>query len=131
VIDWVVVVWSALALVMAAVSLMTLGRKLGELEWLYAQKRNGISRIQAWQNVRTHGNRVLAGLVFLLVGLLTMMPVPTEVRMLVARVGFIAVIVLFTASSVLDWFDDRRLLRLQIEADERRGGGIQRHGADA
>lgn len=111
---WLLIATALMSLLLILASSATLGRKLADLEYQHAAGLNGVLRIQAWINARTHANRVLLGIAFLTTSALTLADAPDLVRAWVARVLFILVIVTYTVSSVLDWIDERRQVHINL-----------------
>lgn len=99
-------------------SAATLGRKLSDIEYQKAAGVNGVSRIQAIINARTHANRVFLGLTFLVVSILGFVDFPPVIETWVARVLFLLMLGFYTASSVLDWLDERRQMRLLLREQQ-------------
>jgi sterol desaturase/sphingolipid hydroxylase (fatty acid hydroxylase superfamily) len=91
------------------------GRILADIEYQRAAGINGIRRIQAIINARTHGNRIFLGLAFLVICILALTDVPLGVRSWTSRILILSTLVVFTVSSVLDWFDHRRQVHLLLK----------------
>lgn len=111
---WVLIV--VLAGLLTVASSATLGRKLGDIEYQRAAHINGIFRIQAYINARTHANRVWMGVVFLIVSLVPLGDIDPFWRTWISRVLFISMLGSYTVSSVLDWLDEHRMMKLQLAA---------------
>jgi hypothetical protein len=111
---WMLVGSLVLSVLLLFASGMTLGRKLADLEYQYAAGINGIRRIQSWVNIRTHANRVLLALAFLIVAVLALTDAPVFWRVWVSRALLLLVLVNYTLSSILDWIDDRRQVALLL-----------------
>jgi hypothetical protein len=111
---WMLVGSLILSVLLLFASGMTLGRKLADLEYQYAAGINGIRRIQSWVNIRTHGNRVLLALAFLIVAVLSLTDAPVFWRTWVSRALLLLVLANYTLSSILDWIDDRRQVALLL-----------------
>jgi hypothetical protein len=108
-----------MALLLLLFSSATVGRKLSDIEYQRAAGVNGVDRIQAIINARTHANRVFLALTFLIVSILGFVDVPPEIKTWVARVLFLLMLGSYTAASVLDWIDERRQVRLLLKEKER------------
>lgn len=104
-----------MAMLLLLFSAATLGRKLSDIEYQRAAGVNGVDRIQAVINARTHGNRVFLALTFLIVSILAFVDLPIEIKTWVARVLFLSMLGFYTASSVLDWLDERRQVALLLK----------------
>lgn len=104
-----------MSLLLLLFSAATLGRKLSDIEYQKAAGINGIDRIQAVINARTHANRVFLGLTFLIVSILGFVDFSPVIETWVARVLFLLMLGFYTASSVLDWLDERSQMRLLLK----------------
>lgn len=91
-----------------------LGRKLSDIEYQKASGTNGVDRIQAVVNARTHANRVFLGFTFLVVSVLGFVDFSPVIETWVARVLILLMLGFYTASSMLDWRDDGRQVRLLL-----------------
>jgi hypothetical protein len=120
ILGWLLVVVGVLSLTLILASMATLGRKLADLEYQALAGINGVRRIQAWINARTHANRVLLGLTFLATSVLTISDIPLLARTWIGRVLFVLVLLAYTISSVWDWLDERRQVKILLA--ERRAG---------
>lgn len=100
--------------ILALASGMTLGRKLADLSYQRATGINGINRVQSVINIRTHANRIQLGLLFVIVSVLSLLEVSPVIQAWVARVLFSWVLICYAASSLLDWRDDDRIMRMQL-----------------
>jgi hypothetical protein len=120
ILGWLLVAVGALSLTLILAATATLGRKLADLEYQRVTGINGVRRLQAWINARTHANRVFLGLTFLTTSVLAISDVPPLWRTWIGRVLFILVLLAYTVSSVLDWLDERRQVKL-ILAEQRAG----------
>jgi hypothetical protein len=126
ILGWLLVLVGALSLTLILASMATLGRKLADLEYQSIAGIDGVRRIQAWINARTHANRVLLGLTFLATSVLTVSDIPLLMRTWIGRVLFIAVLLAYTVSSVLDWLDERKQVHLLLrEQLARQQPGVQ------
>lgn len=103
-----------MALLLLLFASATLGRKLSDIEYQKVAGINGILRIQAIINARTHANRVFLALTFLIVSTFGFVDFPPVIETWIARVLFLSMLAVYTASSILDWRDDRRQVRLQV-----------------
>lgn len=108
-----------LSMALVLVSSAAFGRILADLEYQHLAGLNGVRRIQSAVNLRTHGNRVLLGLVFLVLAVLVLMDVQEIWRVWTSRLLLVTMLLAFAASSVCDWLDERRCVRLLLT--ERRG----------
>jgi hypothetical protein len=104
-----------MAMLLLLFSSATLGRKLSDIEYQRAAGVNGVDRIQAIINARTHANRVFLALTFLIVSVLGFVDLPPEIKIWVARVLFLSMLGFYTTTSVLDWVDERRQVRLLLK----------------
>ena len=111
---WLLFLTTGLSVLLVLISSATLGRKLSDIEYQRAAGLNGVLSIQARINARTHANRVLLGLTFLLSSILTLADTDLLMRTWVVRVMFIAVILAYTVSSALDWLDERAQVHLNL-----------------
>jgi hypothetical protein len=122
ILGWLLVAVGVLSLTLILSSMATLGRKIADLEYQIEAGVNGVRRIQAWINARTHANRVFLGLTFLTTSVLAISDVPPLWRTWIGRVLFILVLLAYTASSVLDWLDERRQVKLLLREQAARTG---------
>lgn len=104
-----------MAMLLLLFSAATLGRKLSDIEYQRAAGVNGVDRIQAVINARTHANRVFLALTFLIVSIFGFVDFPPAIETWVARVLFLLMLGFYTASSMLDWIDERRQVRLLLK----------------
>jgi hypothetical protein len=107
-----------MSLLLLLFSAATLGRKLSDIEYQRAAGTNGVARIQAIINARTHANRVFLAVTFLIVSVLGFVPFSPVIETWVARVLFLMVLGSYTASSVLDWLDERHQVRLLLREQQ-------------
>ena len=105
----------ALGVLLLLTSGAAFGRILADLEYQYAAGLNGVRRIQSWVNLRTHGNRIILGLFALTTGVLALTDSTLLWRTWTARALFLVVLVGYTVSSVLDWIDQRRQVRILLK----------------
>lgn len=116
------IIFMSLLLFMFAAAM--LGRKLSDIEYQRAAGTNGVSRIQSIINARTHANRLFLAFTFLVVSVFGFVDFPPVIETWVARVLFLLMLGVYTVSSVIDWLDERRQVRLllteQQAADEAR-----------
>lgn len=113
-IEALIVVGMVLAVVLVLASSMTLGRKVADLEYQIAAGLNGVRRIQSWINIRTHSNRIVLGLAFLVMTMMRFADVAPEWRAWIAYGLFTLVLGAYAVSSVKDWLDERRQVRLLL-----------------
>ena len=106
-------------LVLVLASGVTLGRKLADLSYQKATGVNGINQIQSWVNARTHANRVQLGLVFVAISILSLVEVPPVVLSWSARGLFAWLLTWYAVTSILDWRDDDKIMRMQIDQQTR------------
>lgn len=111
-----------LGVLLVLVSSAAFGRIMADLEYQYAAGLNGVRRIQSWVNLRTHGNRVFLGLLALTTGVLAFTDVPDFWRVWVTRALFVGVLISYTVSSILDWRDERRQVRMLLREREAEHG---------
>ena len=111
---------AVVALVLLVASAAAFGRIFADLEYQYAAGLNGVRRIQSRVNLRTHGNRIMLALFALFTAVLALMDVTLIWRTWAGRLLFLLVLLVYAASSVLDWRAERRqvaiLLRERGEA---------------
>ena len=108
------IVLSMLLVIFAAASL---GRKLTDLEILQIRGLNGIRLLEIEVKIRAQANRILLALIFGALSALILADAPTEWRVWYYRVGVLVVLSVFTTSAVLDWFVDRKQLRMLVSED--------------
>jgi hypothetical protein len=125
---WLLAVVGVLSLTLILASMATLGRKLADLEYQMLVGLNGVRRIQAWINARTHGNRVFLGLTFLTISILPLTAVSPFWQTWIKWVMSILVLLAYTASSVLDWLDERRQVKLLLREREANAEAGAPHG---
>lgn len=116
---------TALATLLVLTATATLGRKLAELEYLLEKGANGVRKIQATINIRTHANRVFLGLTFMVVGVMTLVDAPMLWRTWVGRILFVGVLAAYTVSSVLDWVDERAQVKMLLQEESLPNGGMK------
>lgn len=104
-----------LSLVLALTSMAAFGRILADLEYQHLAGLNGVRRIQSHVNLRTHGNRVLLGLVFLVLSVFVLIDMPDLWRTWAARVLLVLLLVAFAASSLVDWRAERQQVALLLK----------------
>lgn len=109
---------AAAAILLLVSSALMLGRKLADLGYQRAAGLNGVRRIQSHINIRTHANRVALALAFLVIAFLVVFGLELWWRTLVIRVLVIAVLSNYAASSLLDWLDEDRQMRLLLRGDD-------------
>jgi hypothetical protein len=106
----------AAAVLFLSAALM-LGRKLDHLGYQLAAGINGVRRIQSQVNIRTHANRVALAAVALNCAVLVLVDVHPWWRTLVTLTLTTAVLIGYAASSVLDWRDEDRQMRMLLADD--------------
>ena len=114
---WLLVATVVMSLLLLLASAATLGRKLADMEYLGEAGINGVRGIQTWINVRTHANRVLLAIAFLVISILTLADTPDPLRLWVSRVLLLGMLASYTVNSVLDWRDERRQMRLLLRGE--------------
>lgn len=102
------------------------GRILADLEYQVAAGLNGVRRTQSHINLRTHGNRIGLGLFALITSILTFANVDLIWRTWIGRMLFLLVLLSYTISSILDWVDERRQVRLLLRERDRQGAPGER-----
>ena len=107
-----------LGVMLVVASSAAFGRILADLEYQYEAGLNGVRRIQSRINLRTHGNRILLGLLALVSGVLALSDVPDFWRIWVVRALFVFVLAGYTVSSILDWLDERKQVRILLRERE-------------
>ena len=101
----------ALSLILVLVSSAAFGRILSDIEYQQLTGINGVRRIQSRVNLRTHGNRIVLGLVFGTLAVLTMIEMPGIWRVWTGRGLLVLMLAGYAASSVLDWLAERAQLK--------------------
>lgn len=109
----VALVFSALLML---VSGAMCGRKLAEIEYQREAGINGVQRIEAWINLRTHVNRVVLGTSFMIPTFLSLGDLLPATRMWISWGVLIGMLMLYVISSILDWLDERRQVKLLMRA---------------
>jgi hypothetical protein len=118
---WLLILVTAMSLLLVLASTAALGRLAADLEYQYAAGLNGVRRIQSWVNIRTHANRVILGLTFLVTGILSFTDAPILWRTWIGRVLFVVVLACYTVSSIMDWLAERKQVRLLLREQTVRG----------
>jgi hypothetical protein len=118
---WLLILVTAMSLLLVLASTAALGRLVADLEYQYAAGLNGVRRIQSWVNIRTHANRVILGLTFLVTGILSFTDAPILWRTWIGRVLFVVVLACYTVSSIMDWLAERKQVRLLLREQTVRG----------
>lgn len=108
------VVILVLAVLLVLASTATLGRKLADMEYQEVAGINGVRRIQAWVNVRTHGNRIGLGITAIVIGILILASVPLFWLVVIVVVLLICVFAGYAYSSIQDWLDERKQVHLLL-----------------
>ena len=119
---WLLILTTVLGVLLILASSAAFGRILADLEYQHDAGLNGVRRIQSRINLRTHGNRVLLGLLALITGVLVMTDAPELWRLWVTRALFVMVLAGYTTSSILDWLDERKQVRLLLKERDRERG---------
>jgi hypothetical protein len=117
VLQGLLIVSLVLSVLLVLISAGATGSHLATLQYQRASGVNGIRQIQAWKNLRTHGNGVCLGLVFIVVTVMLLAGAPEIWRQWVNRVLFTLLMMTFTGSSVLDWLGDREQMRLLLSEE--------------
>jgi hypothetical protein len=120
-----------LSLVLIIVSSAALGRKLADLEIQVEKGIQGAPRIQSIVNLRVHMNRLLLGLCFFLIPVLLLADSPLLWRTWVNRILFLVMLSSYSISSVLDWLDERKQVRLLIAEEDALHEKLVRQAAEA
>lgn len=118
-----------LALLLMGLSLMMLGRKFMDLEYQRAEGINGRRQRQSWMNIRTYGNRVFLGAVFVVVNVLLLADAPQEWRMWINRGLWVLLLASYVRASGKDWTADTANLvetqaRLRAERERTRAPAV-------
>lgn len=125
--------WLSLAAVLFGIPLMMMamamvGRKVTDLEYQIAAELDGVRRIQAVVNIRTHTLRVLLGLAFAVAGMMTLANAPSFWSSLVSGVLLVGVLSGYMVAAVLDWLDDQKQVRILLDQEiaehAAHGGGL-------
>lgn len=112
---WLGVAMAVVALALLLSASLMLGRKLADHGYQQAAGLNGVRRIQSVINIRTHGNRVALGLVFLIAAFLIVFDLELWWRTLVTRSLIVTLLLGYTVSSVLDWGDEDAQMRILLK----------------
>lgn len=105
----------ALSLLLVLVSSAAFGRILSDIEYQQLTGINGVRRIQSRVNLRTHGNRIVLGLVFGTLAVLALIEMPELWRVWAGRGMLVLMLAGYAVSSVLDWCDERRQVRYLLK----------------
>lgn len=116
---WLLIITVILSVLLLLASQAAVGRKVAELEYLLETGQNGVDKIQATINIRTHVNRVFFGITFLVAGVLYFIPMDPFLKAWIDRVLLIGTLSSFTVSSLLDWRDERRQVRIILRSKNR------------
>jgi flagellar biosynthesis protein FliQ len=118
------------AILLIIVSSMMVGRVLADLEYQLATDINGIRRIESRVNRRTHVNRIVLGIAYVLTTILVLLEINPPTLLWVNRLVAILVLLSFTGTSVLDWFDARKQMEylVQEQARDRHRISARGHG---
>jgi hypothetical protein len=113
------VFWLAIATILLSIfviigSALAFGRILADLEYQTTAGLNGVRRIQSHVGLRTHGKRILLGLFGLVLGIMGVTTLDIVWQYNVGGLLFILILILFGASSVLDWFAERESVRILL-----------------
>lgn len=100
------------------VSLMAVGKHFAELQYQILRQLNGIRRIQSHVNLRTHGNRTIFALVYIVVAISGLFSVDMELRSWISRILFLLLLVAFTVSALLDWHAEHAQLRILLHFED-------------
>jgi hypothetical protein len=111
-IDVALLVWGIAAFVALCFRLLLLGAEVFDLEKLIERKRNGLTRIESVQHVRTEALWALVAMILIAVGLLQV--VAPAWRGVASRWLLVLMAVLMAAAPIWDWADRRRTLHLTI-----------------
>lgn len=110
--------WSLASSVALCFRLLLLGSEIFDFEKLVEQRRNGLTRIESLQHIRTEATFALIAVLLIASGLFAAVGAPWSrevVRWLLVTMGVILAI-----TPILDWIDRHRKLRLTI-GEERAG----------
>lgn len=125
------------SLVLVVIAAGMLGRDLADLEYQVAAGVNGIRRLQASINKRTHMNRILLGFVFILTSMISLTDLAPIWLVWVNRLSYLGLIMSFSASSVRDWYDEKKQMVYLVEEEKRakriatlRGDGLSERSSD-
>jgi hypothetical protein len=113
----VLVLWTVSALVAMSAALLMLGAVLADLEYLLQKGHDGVNRVQAFENVRTHLTRVVIAVLFLAIGLLALVQAPYRGE--ISRWLLILAAMLIAVGSVVDWLDRRKKVLLIMREEEK------------
>jgi hypothetical protein len=119
-----------LSIVLVIFSAATGGRKLADRDVMRLQGVNGVRAIEIRIKLRMAANRLILGLMFGLIGTLVLIDETASWRGWVSRIGLVSVLALFSVSSVIDWLDDGKQLRLVVTDAEKRMDAIEKTALD-
>jgi hypothetical protein len=117
--DGVIMLAGVLSVVLVIFASASAGRKFTDRDLLMLRGINGVRRIEITVKLRAQANRILLGLVFGIISIMTLADAPGEWRAWFFRASLLAVLMSFTVSAVLDWIDDRAQLRMVMQEEFR------------
>lgn len=113
--DPVLWLWMVAAFVALVWRLLLLGGEVVDLERLLARRRNGLTKIESVEHVRTQAQWAFVAVVLLVVGLLAMLEVVGRGEL--SRWLLVSVAVVMAVAPILEWWDRRRKIQLTIDED--------------
>jgi hypothetical protein len=118
-IDEALLVWGIMAFIALCFRLLLLGAEAFDLEKLIERKRNGLTRIESVQHVRTEAMWALVAMILIAVGLLQVIAPPWRGE--ASRWLLVLMAVLMALAPVWDYLDRRRKLHLTIQEEDAAG----------
>ncbi len=115
--DFIRIVTIIMSSVLMLVATASIGRKVADMEYQKDAGLNGVRWIQSWINLRLNVNRAVLGFAFLLVSTMSLMDMPIIVRQLVGTILFLVLLFMFTISGVIDWFAEKKQIKLIMNDD--------------
>ena len=116
--DWSLGVAILCSVALILVAAATLGRKLADYEFQVVSGINGVRRIQAYINMRSNVKPDLFSVWCIsLTTTLALTDLDIVYRTYISRFLFILLLALYTRSAVIDWFDERKQMRLLVLED--------------
>jgi hypothetical protein len=104
------------AILLIIVSLASLGKQLGDVEYQKAMGINGIRRLQSNINIRKHVGRALLGFVFFSISFITFTDLPIMLRMWVSRLELLILLMYMAYACVADWIGEYKQLQILIKS---------------
>jgi hypothetical protein len=125
-------IWTIAAMIGLMVQVVLLASAIGDLNALKRTQQNGERRIIAWQNIRNEAVRLILQSVFVWIGLVASSLPPRMpsrgggvLTSVIIPLIYISVVVMISASSILD-FRDRRTLVDRLTLKQANWNGVER-----